>query len=163
MIGWLRSIFTILLLACPVAATAQFTASLCEVISAPLEYNRKLVDITAFVSHGFEDFTLFDPACASYIPAVWVEYGGTFASGTIYCCGVGDERLRSSPLVVDGTETSIVRDQNLRSFDKLIQRGPDSIVHASLRGWFFAGEKTKGRNGPSWRGYGHFGLFSLFV
>jgi hypothetical protein len=53
--------------------------SLCKLKSDPATYNHKLVEVTGFVSQGFEDFTLFDPACESW-PAVWLEFGGTVKS-----------------------------------------------------------------------------------
>lgn len=37
------------------------------------------------------------------------------------------------------------------------------MVHATLRGRFFAGEETALPSGRRWTGYGHFGLYSLFV
>jgi hypothetical protein len=126
--------------------------SVCDLLADPAAHDREVVELTTFVSHGFEDFTLFDPRCAAGGSRVWVEYGGTFASGTMYCCGVARERSRKAPLVIRGVETTIVEDEKLRRFDKLVQRKPDSIVHATLRGRFFAE-----------RAFGHFGLFSLFV
>lgn len=147
--------------ALPVRAVTPVT--LCDVIADPAAYNGRVIEVTAFVSHGFEDFTLFDPRCSSGLPSVWVEYGGTFASGTMYCCDVGGERRREEPLVVESVVTDIVEDAMLRKFDELLQREPDSIVHATLRGRFFAGKKTELPGGTFWIGYGHFGLFSLFV
>jgi hypothetical protein len=139
------------------------SVTFCDLIAKPQEYDREVVEVVAFVSHGFEDFTLFDPRCSSEMPRVWLEYGGTFSSGTIYCCGIGDERVREAPLVVDDVVTTIVDDRTLRQFDRLVQRAPDSIVHATLRGHFFAGEKRDLPGGTFWTGYGHFGLYSLFV
>jgi hypothetical protein len=52
----------------------------------PAAFNHQLIEVTAFVSHGFENFTLYDPLCSGW-PGVWLEYGGTAASGTMYCCG----------------------------------------------------------------------------
>ena len=40
--------------------------------SDPVAYNHKLIEVSAFVSLGFEDFTLFDPNCAAW-PSVWLE------------------------------------------------------------------------------------------
>jgi hypothetical protein len=58
------------------------SATVCQLKSDPPAYNHKLVEVTGFVSHDFEDFTLFDPTCPSW-PAVWLEYGGKEKSGTI--------------------------------------------------------------------------------
>jgi hypothetical protein len=57
----------------------------------PPAYNQKLVEVTAFVAHALEDFTLFDPTCSSW-PGVWLEYGGKAESETMYCCGVTADR-----------------------------------------------------------------------
>jgi hypothetical protein len=58
----------------------------------------------------------------------------------------------------------LVSDQRFSQFDKLIQRGPDSMVRATLLGRFFSGElMTRGNSKPFWGGYGHMGCCSLFV
>ena len=137
--------------------------SLCDLKKNPAAYNHKLLEITGFVSHGFEDFTFFDTACASW-PEVWLEYGGMAASGTMYCCGVTSARSRPAPLVIEDIRIELVRDRRFTQFDKLIQRGPDSMVRATLLGRFFSGElRTRGNSKPFWGGYGHMGCCSLFV
>ena len=137
--------------------------SLCDLKKDPAAYNHKLLEITGFVSHGFEDFTFFDTACSSW-PQVWLEYGGTAASGTMYCCGVTSARSRPAPLVIDNIRVELVSDQRFSQFDKLIQRGPDSMVRATLFGRFFSGElTTRGNSESFWGGYGHMGCCSLFV
>jgi hypothetical protein len=89
---------------CLVAATAKaeqpIRVSSCQIKKDPAAYNHKLLEVTAFVSHGFEDFTLFDPDCPSW-PQVWLEYGGTVSSGTIYWGGGTAKRSRSKPLRVE--------------------------------------------------------------
>ena len=142
---------------------AEAPVTLCDLAADPAAYDHRSIEITAFVSHGFEDFTLFDPRCPDADGRVWVEYGGRFASGTIYCCDVGDERTREKPLVVEDVVTTIVENAKLRQFDHLVQRRSESVVHAVLRGRFFAGEKTDLPGGTYWTGYGHFGLHSLVV
>jgi hypothetical protein len=42
---------------------AETPVTLCDLITDPAAYDRKVVAIAAFVSHGFEDFTLFDHTC----------------------------------------------------------------------------------------------------
>src|ERR1035438_6922393 len=74
--------------------------SACQIKGDPPAYNHKLVEVEAFLSQGFEDFTLFDPTCPNY-PDIWLEYGGTARSGTMYCCGGSNERHRSQELVVE--------------------------------------------------------------
>ncbi|HEX2834721.1 MAG TPA: hypothetical protein VHW00_17040 [Thermoanaerobaculia bacterium] len=158
----MRSLIVLLLL---LAADAQAATavSFCELAADPAKYDRRQIELTGFVSHGFEDFTLFDPTCTSENVRVWVEYGGTHASRTTYCCGTNADATRPRPLVVDGVPTTLVRSAKLKEFDRLALREPDSIVHATMRGRFFAGEKTSFPGGTFWVGYGHMGLYSLFV
>lgn len=144
----------------PVHAQRPLTVS--ELVADPARYNHQIVEIRAFVSHGFEDFTLVD-LDNEHGPRVWVEYGGTAGSNTIYCCNVPAERRRDAPLRVEGIETRMVEDRQFRTFDRLLQSNPEVILHATLRGRFFAGEEAELPGGKRWTGYGHFGLFSLFV
>lgn len=138
------------------------SVTLCQLRNDPAAYNHKLIEVTGFISHGFEDFTLFDPSCSSW-PNIWLEYGGTAASGTMYCCGVTAARSRPKQLVVENLTIPLVDDEYFRQFDKLIQRSPDSVVHATIVGRFLAGEQIKYAKGVSWSGYGHLGCCSLFV
>jgi hypothetical protein len=137
--------------------------SLCQLKQTPGAYNHKLIQVTDFVSHGFEDFTLFDPSCPDW-PAVWLEYGGTSKSGTMYCCGVsGDQNRRPKELEVEKITVPLVEDGFFLEFDKSIHRAPDSIVHATIVGRFFAGKETRSSSGSWWRGYGHMGCCSLLA
>jgi hypothetical protein len=142
------------------ASYARGAETLCDVLANPAAHDQKVIEVTAFASRGFENFTFLDPRCTSEFPQVWLEYGGTFASGTIYCCGVGPERRRSKALVVENVVTGIVSDRLLRQFDQLLEQRPDSVVHATIRGHFFAANRTEGTFGG---GYGHFGMFDLLV
>ena len=135
---------------------------ICQLKNDPAAYNHKLVQVTGFLSHGFEDFTLFDPTCSSW-PPVWLEYGGTAASGTMYCCGVTAARTRPKQLVIEKIPISLVDDEPFREFDKLIQRKYDLVVHATIVGRFFSGEQVKSPDGVSWGGYGHMGCCSLLA
>ncbi len=137
--------------------------TLCQLRADPAVYNHKLVEITAFVSKGFENFALFDPDCSSGSTSVWLEYGGTAASGTMYCCGVTAERKRPKQLVVEETPITLVDDELFRTFDKLLQRPPDATAHATIIGRFFSGKKVENTNPASWEGYGHFGCCSLLA
>jgi len=136
--------------------------TVCQIKVDPAAYNHKLVAVTAFVSHGFEDFTLFDPSCPSW-PGVWLEYGGTESSGTVYCCGPTDDRSRPEPAVVDNIPIPLVDDERFREFDRLIQRPPDTVVHATIVGRFFAGRVERFPNGAWPAGYGHMGCCSLLA
>jgi len=128
--------------------------------SDPAAYNRKVVEVTAFASHGFENFTLFDPSC-SPSRAVWLEYGGVVASGTVYCCGVTADRRRPKQLVVEDQTIPLVDDARFREFDKLAQRLPNSVVHATLVGRFFSAQQTE--TPAQFSGYGHMGCCSLLA
>lgn len=134
-------------------------ATPCELKRNPANYNHKLVEVTGFVSHGFEDFGLFDPSCPSW-PYVWLEYGGTNKSGTMYCCGASADRSRPKDLVVEGVAVPLTADESFSAFDKLVVTERDTVIHATLVGRFFAGKETKF---PEFRGYGHMGCCSLLA
>jgi len=139
----------------------------CLLKSNPPAYNHKLVTVTAFVSHDFEDFTLLDPTCPSW-PNVWLEYGGTSKSRTMYCCGVSDSPYRPEELVIEGIPVPLIINDEFQKFDKLIQapfRSGEhgSMVHATLVGRFFAGERQKFLSGNPWGGYGHEGCCTLLA
>ena len=134
----------------------------CQLKKDPAAYNHKLLEVTGFISHGFEDFTLFDPSCPTGLD-VWLEYGGTAASGTIYCCGVTADRSRLKPLVVEGFPITLIEDERFRAFDRLIQQRPDNVVRATIVGRFFPGKQQHSRGGVFWGGYGHMGFYSLFT
>jgi hypothetical protein len=136
--------------------------NICEVKNNPAAYNHKLIEVTAFISHGFEDFGIFDPDCNS-LSGIWLEYGGSEASGTMYCCGVTGDRKRPQPLKIEGISLPLVADGSFREFDRLIQQTPDSIVHGTVVGRFFAGRQEHLPSGTSWGGFGHFGCCSLLV
>jgi hypothetical protein len=136
--------------------------TVCQVQNDPATYNHKIIEVTGLVSHGFEDFAFFDPTCQSG-SSIWLEYGGTVASGTIYCCGVTANRNRTKELVVEGIQIPLVDDEHFQEFDQLVQLQSDSIVHATVMGRFFAGRKIRYPKGVSWGGYGHMGCCSLLA
>lgn len=129
----------------------------CQLANAPKSFDHRIIEVVGFISHGFEDFALFDPGCDARLQ-VWLEYGGSVSSGTMYCCGVSANRSRQDPLVIEGVPVSLIEDGRYRQFDRLVQRLPDSIVHATLRGRFFAGGPD-----PANRGFGHMGCCSLLA
>src|ERR1700683_752101 len=130
----------------------------CQLDKDPARYNHNLIEVTGFVSRGFEDFGMFDPSCAAW-PYIWLEYGGTVNSGTMYCCGVTNNRGRSKQLEIENISIPLIDDQHFRDFDGLIQRERDSILHSTIVGRFFAGNLKQGQG----RGYGHMGCCSLLV
>lgn len=138
----------------------RLKVSVCQLKNDPAAYNHKLVEVTAFVSHAFEDFSLFDPSCLSW-PDVWLEYGGTTASDTMYCCGVVPGHTRPAPLIIDNVRVDLVADQRLKQFKALLNT--DTVVRATLVGRFFAGEKGSGPRGDRYGGYGHMGCCTLFA
>lgn len=146
----------------PAKNEERVKVSLCDLKKDPAAYNHKIVEVTGFISHGFEDFTMTDAACPSW-PGIWLEYGGTAASGTMYCCGVTSARNRPKPLVVENIAIELVADERFKQFDKLVQRPPDSIVRATILGRFFSGEQIEYPARTAWGGYGHMGCCSLLV
>lgn len=142
---------------------ARVTA--CQLLAEPERYDHALVEVSGDVSHGFEDFTIDSHRCAnsSLSTGLWLEYGGTRASGTMYyCCGVTADRTRSEPLTVDGVVTGLRDDSIFRDFDQIIHNKPYAQARATLVGRFFAGKPQKSWGGK-WAGYGHFGMFTLLV
>ena len=137
-------------------------ASPCQLKKDPAFYNHKLVEVTSFISLGFENFTLFDPTCSEW-PPTWLEYGGVAASGTMYCCGVSAKRTRPKPLVVENISIALIDDERFQLFDKLLHRPPDSVVRATIVGRFFSGEKVKYETREGYGGYGHMGCCSLLA
>lgn len=136
--------------------------TVCQLMNNPPAYNHKLIAVTGFVIHGFENFTIFDPACNS-LQSIWLEYGGKSSSGTMYCCGVTAARTRPEQLVVEEIAVPLTIDENFRTFDRLIRRSPDTIVRATIVGRFFSGEKMELRIGTLWGSYGHMGFSSLLA
>jgi hypothetical protein len=134
----------------------------CALKADPGAYDHALVEVTGFVSHGFEDFSLFDPACPPWL-GVWLEYGGVAKSGTMYCCGVTVDRSRPEPLVVEKIPVPLVDDRAFRQFDRLMNRNAGILAHATLVGRFFAGRKETRDDVDAWRGYGHMGCCSLLA
>jgi hypothetical protein len=143
--------------------------TVCQLQGDPPAYNHKLVEVEAFVSHDFEDFTLFDPACNASWGAVWLEYGGKSKSDTTYCCGPTAGKSRPRELQVENIPIPLAENDLFRLFDKQIQppfrSGKyGSVVHATIVGRFFAGRKKTYPNGEStWAGYGHMGCCSLLA
>ena len=128
--------------------------------SNPAAYDHKLVQVTAFASRGFGNFTLFDPECQAW-PEIWLEYGGLNSSGTANASDMFASRKRAKPIEIEGITVPLTEDKAFRDFDRLIQRPPESIARATLAGWFFAG--SRGATADSASGYGPMGCCSLLV
>lgn len=142
-------------------------ATVCQLKSDAAAYNHKLIAVSGFVSHAFEDFSLFDPKCSSW-PGVWLEYGGTSKSGTMYCCGVTADRRRAKELVVENIPIPLLANEQFEQFDKAIQPPfrsgqQGAVVYATLVGKFFAGRRLEYRRDKPWGGYGHMGCCTLLA
>lgn len=136
--------------------------SICDLADNPQNFNHKLIEVTGFISHGFEDFSISDPSC-SKTQEIWLEYGGTNNSGTMYCCGVTAKRSRPEKLEVENIPISLTVDEPFQQFDKLIQQEYDTTIHATLIGRFFSGKKLEYPNATVWGGYGHMGCCALLA
>lgn len=176
----LLSLIAVILITCLRPAHSQtptpdvmIRVSLCEIKAHPEKFLRKLVEFKAIASHGFEDSMLEDNHCKwpESRPGVWMEYGGTRSTDTMYCCGFSPKSTRDKVLVIDGVSLPLVDDENFRIFDSRLhprhskpQRASDT-VEATLRGRIFGRNEGIGgtQQGLEWRGYGHMGCCMLFV
>lgn len=136
--------------------------TVCQLKSDPAKYNHKLVEVTGFISHGFEDFGLFDPECESK-NSIWLDYGGKKASNTMYCCGVTPSHTRPDQALVDNISIPLVDDERFKQLDKLIRSEYDLVMHGTIVGRFFSGEQVSYPGGVFWSGYGHMGCCMLLM
>jgi hypothetical protein len=142
------------------------TVIYCDLANDPAAYNHELIRITAFVTHGFEDFGIYDPSCQPTDThfSLWLMYGGKAESGTIYCCpGEGTHSSRKEGLTIDGTKIPLANNKTFQGFRRLLNSEPDITVRATLVGTFFSGEKQGSGDAIFWAGYGHLGCCSLFA
>src|SRR5665213_961124 len=143
------------------AAEAPSKVTVCDLLDHRKEWNRKLVQVSGFASHGFEDSGFSDPTCDSRYLGLWMEYGGKLRTGTMSTASNLD-RTDSRPMKVEGIEVPLTDDKMFRRFDDFLHSQPSSMVHATVVARFFAGRldnDAKGQMG----GYGHLGCCSLFV
>jgi hypothetical protein len=139
--------------------------TVCDLKRDPVAYDHRLVEVTGFTSHAFEDFTLFDMNCPEF-PNVWIEYGGTVTTKTMYSGGDTNSRVRPEPIKVEGVSVPLIEDENFREFDRQVQHlsaSSKSISHATVIGRFFAGEERIYPKARFWGGYGHMGRYTLLV
>jgi hypothetical protein len=136
----------------------------CELSRDPAAYNHELVRLTAFVTHGFEDFHLADPTCHTQGFSLWVMYGGKTQSDTTYCCpGESAAKTRPEPLTLEGIQIPLVDDVIFKGFTSLLTKEEDTTARLTAVGRFFSGEKQTLNGKTSWGGAGHLGCCSLFV
>lgn len=136
----------------------------CELSRDPAAYNHKVVRLTAFVTHGFEDFQIADPDCYTQGFSIWAMYGGSITSGTTYCCpGESASKRRAEPLTIEGIQIPLVDDVTFEKFTDLLKRETDTTVRLTVVGMFFSGEKQTINGRTRWGGAGHLGCCSLLV
>jgi hypothetical protein len=146
------------------AVSQPVEVTYCELSRNPLAFNHELVRVTAFVTHGFENFLLDDPTCQTQGFSVWVMYGGKTESGTVYCCpGEGSRSARRKPLTVEGVQIPLLKDVKFQQFTQLLNKDSDSTVRVTAVGRFFSEEKQTIGGVTSWVGAGHMGCCSLLV
>jgi hypothetical protein len=153
-----------------VAQTSPWAVSLCEVSDSPAKFDKQTLQLRGQVYLYFEDFSLRSEACPNKWPGIWLAFGGDVATPTMSTANDTVRRPGSAP-VVEGVSVSLVKDDKLEQLFALIsaRRGHDHYyplykVSATLTGIFLAGNRKLRRDGnPEWPGYGHMGLFYLFV
>jgi hypothetical protein len=137
--------------------------TVCALKKDPAAFNHKLVKLTGFVSHGFEDFGVYDPQCADW-PQIWLEYGGSKGSDTMYCCGISPKESRPSDVSVEGIEIPLVNDDQFQRFNQTIEKEYDSTTRVTIIGRFFSGKLVTYPSGRAhWSGYRHMGCCSLLA
>lgn len=176
MIDLLKLFLALLLAALPLCAQSMQPSrgsgaeprnvTYCELATNPAAYNHELVRLTAFVTHGFEDFQIVEPNCPSP-PAqfsLWVMYGGRTESNTTYCCpGEAGGGTRSEVLTIDGITIPLTSDGVFQRFTELLRKEQDTTVRVTAVGRFFSGEKQTLNGSTFWGGAGHLSCCSLFV
>jgi hypothetical protein len=158
---FLAFVITLSLAAKSAAQDVPQKTTVCELIQNPKSFDHKLVVVTGFASHGFEDSGFSDPACGGRYGGLWMEFGGEASTGTMST--VSDlSRTRPESAVVEGVSVPLIEDRNFQTFDKLLHQGNGNLVRATVIARFFAGrENFDGIKGFS--GYGHLGCCSLFM
>jgi hypothetical protein len=132
--------------------------NVCQLVADRKAWDHKLVEVTGFASHGFEDSSFSDPTCNFVFENIWMEYGGKRRTGTMSTVS-NLSRERSEPANVEGIAVSLLENKIFHRFDDLLHQGRGNIVHATVIARFFAG-KTES---DSMLGYGHLGCCSLLM
>jgi hypothetical protein len=142
------------------------TVDVCRLQANPAAYNRKLIEVSGLVLHGFEQFSMSDSQCLQKL-GIWLEYGGSVNSETVFCCGPRAGTPRGRTLIVEGMTLPLVDDALFRRFDDRIRKSLKATevkFPAKLPGHFFAGTKQQAADGREyWGGYGHLGCCSMLV
>ena len=139
--------------------------TLCEIKRDPMSFNKKLVEVSGHASHGVEDSMFEDASCfeGNGRPGIWMEYGGTAATDTMYCCGVTPSKEKK-PLVVQGVSVNLVQDELFQRFDKLLHSQPrkEISIRATVRARVFVNPVSVGQL-HYLGGYGHMGCCMLLA
>jgi len=161
-IVWFLGSPVALLSAQPTTETPQ-KVTVCDLLDHRKEWDHKLVQVSGFASHGFEDSGFSDPACDSRYGDLWMEYGGTLRAGTMSTVSNWD-RTASQTMKVEGVSIPLTDDAMFHRFDDFLHsQTPSMTVHATVVARFFAGRLEDYPGGKQWGGYGHMGCCSLFV
>lgn len=125
----------------------------CQLLETPWRYDHRLIEVSADVSFGFEEFNLWPGDCTAQLKSagIWLDYGGVTMTHS-----------PPHPLVIEGIPCYLKKDAAFIAFDELIHRRDSAAVRATLIGRFFAGQPMPT---PSrlWGGYGQMGGYSLLV
>ncbi len=143
--------------------------TLCEIKAHPENFQHKLVEFRATASRGFEDSMVEElsyPWPKNGNPGVWMDFGGTRSTETMYCCGFSPKPDRPAALKIDGIEIPLVDDDLFRQLDKALHANPKPkqsvTVDATLRGRLFA-RREKINGNAYWEVYGYMNCCILFV
>jgi hypothetical protein len=166
----LMSILMLLSVGALVAEPSRDTpqkATVCQLLADPAAWNHKLVQVTGFASHGFEDSGFSDPKCEIHSMGLWMTYGGHKLTQTPSTVNeIGADRTKS--LVVERIPIPLKEDATFTRFDTLLHQLDSTghfgaTVHATVIARFFSGKLEHYPGGDYWSGYGHLGCCSLFV
>ncbi len=134
-------------------AWGQKEVGVCEISANPQAFHKKQLVVDAFVSSGFENFTLQDPTCDKQI-GIWLEFGGSRTHDIVYCC---PPTSKKSQTVVENIRIPLVENRLLDNFRAGLRAEGGAMLRVRLKGRFFATPASRKF------GYGHLGCCELFV
>ncbi len=138
--------------------------TVCALRRNPEAWDRRLVRLTGYATHGYEESSVVDPACGkdSDGSPLWMDYGGRIGSATMYFGG-DHHRHRKSGITVEGISIPLIKDDGFQRLDRILQGRSNSTgivaIATTVEGRFFWG---RGYDSPA-ESFGHFGCCSLFV
>ncbi len=143
--------------------------SICALRANPKSWNQRLVRVSGYATHGYEESSFVDPNCGGYNNGreIWMEYGGLVGTDTMYFGARASSRVRKKDLTVEGFQIPLRSDESFRRLDAILQSRPHErgvvVVGATVEGRFFAGKEPSSNDALSLGGYGHFGCCSLLA